>query len=178
MDEEKEEDLLELIKKSMTNFLEQLAAEYYSYLGYFVKTNVKFGLRNSGGWKGEMDVVAYHPESLTLLHIETSMDADSWGHRYNMFKRKFSTAESYYRKIFKFKIKKIEKMAIVGLSVPRQQPDLWKIVPVKYIPHFIQEITDYLSQFSPLTHAIPENFSLLRAIQFAIHFDKGKRLIG
>jgi hypothetical protein len=156
----------------MTNFLEQLVAEYYSHLGYFVKTNVKFGLRDRGGWEGEMDVVAYHPESLTLLHIETSMDADSWEQRYKRFKRKFSTAESYYREIFKFEIKKIKKMAIVGLGIPQQQPDLWKIVPVKYIPYLIQEITDHLSQYSPLTHAISENYPLLRAMQFAIHFDK------
>ena len=119
-----------------------------------------------------MDVVVYHPESLTLLHIETSMDADSWEVRHKRFERKFITADPYYREIFKFEIKKIETMVILGLSVPKKQPSLWNIVQVKYIPYFIEEITDYLSQYSPLNHAISESYPLLRAMQFAIHFDK------
>lgn len=104
----------------MTNFLEQLTAEYYSHMGYFVRTNVKYGLRKKGGYKGEMDVVAFHPESLTLLHIETSMDADSWEKRKSKFQKKFSTAREYYYKLFKFEIRRIEKMVIVGFSPPRE----------------------------------------------------------
>ncbi len=100
------------------------------------------------------------------------MDADSWEQRYKRFEKKFSTAEPFYRKIFKFEIKEIKKMIIVGLGIPRQQPDLWEIAPVKYIPNLIREITDHLSQYSPLTHAISENFPLLRAMQLAIYFDK------
>ena len=46
-------------------------------MGYFVKTNIRFGLLKRGGYAGEMDVVAYHPDTLSLVHIETSMDADS-----------------------------------------------------------------------------------------------------
>lgn len=154
----------------MANFLEQLVAEYYSHMGYFVRTNVKFCPRKRGGYEGEMDVIAFHPVSLTLLHIETSMDSESWEKRREKFQKKFSTAQPYYRKIFKFKINKIEQMAIVGLSIPKKSPDLWNVVPVKYVPYFIGEITDYLSQYNPLNQAIPENFPLLRAMQFAIHF--------
>ena len=156
------------------NFLEQLTAEYYESMGYFIRTNVRFGPRKKGGYDGEMDVIAYHPESSTLLHIETSMDADSWEMRYKKFEKKFNIAGLYYRKIFKFEIKNIEQMAIVGLSVPKKQPSLWNIVRVNYIPNFIQEITDYLSQYSPLNHAISESYPLLRAMQFAIYFDKWK----
>jgi len=155
----------------MANFLEQLTAEYYSHMGYFVRTNVKFGLRKQGGYEGEMDVIAFHPESLTLLHIETSMDSDSWEKRRKKFQKKFSLAEPYYRELFKFEINKIKKMAIIGLSVPEKPVDLWDIVPVKFIPYFIEEITDYLSQYSPLNHIVPENFPLLRAMQFVIHFN-------
>ena len=56
-------------------FLEQIAAEWYSYNGYFVQTNIKFGKREKGGWKGEMDVIAFHPIEKKIIHIETSMDA-------------------------------------------------------------------------------------------------------
>ena len=41
------------------NFLEKLVAEWYQYRGYFVKGNVKFGPREQGGYKSEMDVVAF-----------------------------------------------------------------------------------------------------------------------
>lgn len=157
----------------MTNFLEQLTAEYYSHMGYFVRTNVKYGLRKKGGYEGEMDVVAFHPESLSLLHIETSMDADSWEKRKNKFQKKFSTASRYYDKLFRFEIEKTEKMVIVGFNPPRN--DFWGVAPIKSIPDFVEEITDYLSQFHPLRQAIPENYPLLRAIQFAIHYDKRLR---
>lgn len=154
----------------MTNFLEQLTAEYYSHMGYFVKTNIKYGLRKKGGYEGEMDVVAFHPESLSLLHIETSMDADSWDKRKSKFQKKFSTANTYYYELFKFEVKNIEKMVIAGFNPPRK--DFWSVAPIKSIPDFVEEITDYLSQFHPLNQAIPENYPLLRAIQFAIHYDK------
>lgn len=157
----------------MTNFLEQLTAEYYSHMGYFVRTNIKYGLRKKGGYEGEMDVVAFHPESLSLLHIETSMDANSWEKRKSKFQKKFSTASTYYYKLFKFEIKNIEKMVIVGFNPPRE--DFWSVAPVKSIPDFVGEVADYLSQFNPLNQAVPESYPLLRAIQFAIHYDKRLR---
>lgn len=157
----------------MTNFLEQLTAEYHSHMGSFVRTNVKYGLREKGGYEGEMDVVAFHPTSLALLHIETSMDADSWEERKSKFQKKFSTAHEYYYKLFNFEIKKIEKMVIVGSGPPRE--DFWSVAPIKSIPDFVGEIADYLSQFHPLKQAVPENYPLLRAIQFAIHYDKRLR---
>ena len=139
----------------MTNFLEQLTAEYYSYIGYFVRTNVKYGRLPRGGYEGEMDVVAYHPESLTLLHVETSMDALSWEKRKQTFRRKFSLASNYYYKLFKFDINEIEIMVIVGFSNPPKY--FWEVAPIQSIPAFIAEITDYLSQYDPLRAAIPEN---------------------
>ncbi|MEK7657599.1 MAG: hypothetical protein AAB366_00135 [Patescibacteria group bacterium] len=153
------------------NFLEQLTAEWYSHMGYFVRTNIKYGRRTRGGYEGEMDVIAYHPQSLTLLHIETSMDADSWDKRMIKFKRKFDTANKYYNKLFKFDIKKVEWMVIVGSNPPRKD-FFGKVAPVQSIPQFIEKVTDYLSQYHPFTNTIPENYPLLRAILFAIHYDK------
>lgn len=60
-----------------SNYLEQLAAEWYEYQGYFVRRNIRVGLRKQGGYEGELDVVAFHPGRVALVHIETSMDADS-----------------------------------------------------------------------------------------------------
>ena len=70
------------------NFLEQVVAEWFSYEGYFVKTNIKFGKLPRGGFTGEMDVVAFHPKTRELVHIETEPPRDfrrlhflrGWGH--------------------------------------------------------------------------------------------------
>jgi len=55
------------------NFLEQLISEWYAHKGYFVRTNIKFGRLSHGGWKGEIDVVAYEPKSKEFIHVETSI---------------------------------------------------------------------------------------------------------
>ena len=74
------------------NFLEQVAAEWFSLRGYFVKTNLKFGKLPVGGWAGEMDVLAFHPQIRELVHIETSSDALSWKERCERFRQKFGSS--------------------------------------------------------------------------------------
>ena len=70
------------------NFLEQLVAEWYEYEGYFVRSNVRARKRAKGGWDAELDVLAYDPSNLTLLHVETSGDAASWAERKLRFRTK------------------------------------------------------------------------------------------
>jgi len=60
------------------NFLEELAAEYYERQEYFVKKNIKTGILPSGGYKGEMDVIAFHPVKKELIHLEVTNDAGAW----------------------------------------------------------------------------------------------------
>jgi hypothetical protein len=71
------------------NFLEQLVAEWYEINGYFVRRNVRVGKLAHGGHEGELDVVAFHPEQKRLVHIESSMDGDTWDRREERFVRKF-----------------------------------------------------------------------------------------
>lgn len=54
-----------------SNHLEQLAAEWYEYRGYFVRRNVRVGPRAQGGHEGELDIVAFDPRKVALVHIET-----------------------------------------------------------------------------------------------------------
>jgi len=60
------------------NHLEKLTRQYYDWKGYLVKGNVKVGRLDHGGWAGELDIVAYHPLTEHLVHIEPSMDTHSW----------------------------------------------------------------------------------------------------
>jgi len=67
------------------NFLEQLVAEWYEYRGYFVRRNIAVGRRTKGGYECELDIVALDPVRRHLVHIEPSMDAESWEKRERSF---------------------------------------------------------------------------------------------
>ena len=158
------------------NFLEQLVAEWYSYhLGYFVRTNVKFGRRARGGYIGEMDVVAYHPETEVFIHIETSTDSDSWSKRKQKFERKFRDARAHYVETFPFKngIIRPRQIAIVGANRNRNpNHSFGDSIEIIHIPELINEITNILKEKDPWRDAVPEGYPLLRAIQYSSFYSK------
>ena len=84
----------------MANFLEQLVGEWYEYNGYFVRRNVLVGPLAHGGYECELDVVAFHPEERHLVHIEPSMDADTWAVRETRFGKKFVAGRKYIPGLF------------------------------------------------------------------------------
>ena len=156
------------------NFLEQLVAEWYAFQGYFVRTNIKFGKRAEGGYSGEMDVVAFHPKEKTLTHIETSMDASSWSKRKKRFQRKFQDANSHFKELFDFPITEVCRIAIVGFGKPKEKIDFGDNIEVKSIPDLIREITSDLPD--PMKNImIPEEYPLLRSIQFATFWGLSKK---
>jgi hypothetical protein len=166
------------------NFLEQLAAEWYQYRGYFVRTNIRFG-RNAngrGGHVGEIDVIAYRPETGEFIHLEASTDSLTWEDRKERFERKFSDARNYYMEIFPFKEidTRPRQIALVGFHVnPHPSTETWRSRPpanavlgelpieVQSIRSFIREIQAELRQHDPQREAVPETFPLLRAIQYS-----------
>jgi hypothetical protein len=77
------------------NHLEKLTRQYYDWKGYLVKGNVKVKPLSHGGWAGELDIVAYHPQTKHLVHIEPSIDAHSWDKREKRFEKKFSFGREY-----------------------------------------------------------------------------------
>ncbi|NOZ77220.1 MAG: hypothetical protein GXO65_06050 [Euryarchaeota archaeon] len=158
------------------NFLERLVAEWYSYQEYFVRTNIKFGKRAKGGYTGEMDVVAFHPKEKRLIHIETSMDAYSWAQRKKKFQKKFKDATSHYNELFDFPIDKIDQIAIVGFGKPKVDVDFGDGVKIISIPDFMIKISSDLSNKHPLKNAIPQEYPLLRAIQFSAFWGKPIKL--
>ncbi|HXF48462.1 MAG TPA: hypothetical protein VNL73_03420 [Verrucomicrobiae bacterium] len=171
------------------NFLEQLAAEWYEYKGYFVRTNIKFGPLRGGGYAGEMDVVGYKPEAQELIHIETSADSYSWARRKRNFERKFTDARKYYMEIFPFKqmSMKPRQIALVGLNLnPCPEVNSWKSsapsgspwegigIEVLHIPEFLRQINSELRNKNPRNDVIPETYPLLRAIQHSAFYDRNR----
>lgn len=173
------------------NFLEQLASEWYKYQGYFVITNIRFGLRLRGGYAGEMDIVGYKytPETKDFVHIEASTDARDWARRKKIFEKKFTDARKYYMELFPFKEMDIRprQIALVGLNLnPKTEVTSWKSlacngspwedikIEVVHIPKFFKQITTELKNRNPLKNVIPETYPLLRAIQYSAFYNKEK----
>ncbi len=157
------------------NFLEQLAAEWYSYQGYFVRTNVKYGLKpkgSTGGFVGEMDVIAYHPKLRRVVHIETSTDSDSWDERRRSFTDKFERAAKYYPEVFAFPHGVVVKRAIVGLNWTHPPQFSVKGVEILSLRQFVKEIADGLREHTPLEKMVPQEWPLLRGIHMAIFWGK------
>lgn len=154
------------------NFLEELAAEWYEYQGFFVRTNIKFGKRPRGGWKGEMDVVAYHPKTKAFIHIETSSDAQTWEKKRANFARKFRDAADHYGELFPFPRRSTEQIAVAGFSRPRrpERMDFGGSIRMILVPDFVRGITQKLRNINPVQQGVPEAYPLLRAIQYSAFY--------
>lgn len=102
----------------MLNFLEQLAAEWYEFQGFFVRRNVRVGKRAGGGYDGELDVVAFNPKRKSLVHVETSMVTNSWAEREAEFSRKFKMGREHIPGLFEGlePLPGIESVALLGMG--------------------------------------------------------------
>ena len=98
------------------NYLEQLAAEWYRFSGYFVRNNVRARKRSKGGWDRELDALAYKPDTGELIHIETSGSAESVKEHIQSFNKKFDFNHEEYESIIGTKVKELNLVAIFGWS--------------------------------------------------------------
>lgn len=155
----------------MANFLEQLVAEWHEFNGYFVRRNVRVGPRAKGGHEGELDVVAFHPERKHLVHIEASTDADTWAEREAKFTRKFDIGKRYIPGLFQGMNlpTEIEQIALFvsGSTANRSTIGGGRILMVGT---FLNDIKAVVASRSVFKAAVPEQFQLLRTLQFAAQY--------
>ena len=153
------------------NYLEQLVAEWYEYQGYFVRRNVLVGKRDAGGHEGELDIVAFNPVKSHLVHIEPSMDADSWKQREDRYKRKFDTGKKYIPKMFAgFKLpQEIEQIALLVFASKKNHSTLGG-GKIMLITELLRDIFATLRNKALATEAVPEHLSILRSFQFVIEY--------
>jgi len=153
-------------------FLEQLVAEWYEYERYFVRSNVRARKRAKGGWDVELDVLAYDPINNTLLHVETSGDADSWAERKRRFlTKKFILTREEYEAILGHKVSKIKKIAIVGYGRSTRVNLNWgPDIEVVLIADLISQVAGKLRSQNPVQEAVPEGFPILRAMQAVLAY--------
>jgi hypothetical protein len=150
--------------------LEQLIAEFFDWQGYLVKRNVKVGRRPAGGWEMELDIVAFHPQLLRLVHIEASLDAHSWKRREERYRKKFTLGEKYIlHNVFAWLPAEtpIERIAIFP-SVPATERDLAG-ARLQSIDDFVTQVADAVAQGKTMAKgAIPEQYPLLRTMQLTL----------
>ena len=154
------------------NHLEDLVAETYELQGYFVRRNVPVGKRPRGGYECELDIVAFHPRNGKLVHIEPSLDSDSWEKREERYSRKFKIGRKYIPILFE------------GLTLPTEIEQIALFVyggggrgtlaggRVMFINEFMSQILEHIhSNWRHIrSTAIPEGYPLLRTLQLAAEF--------
>ncbi|HXD32676.1 MAG TPA: hypothetical protein VN643_16255 [Pyrinomonadaceae bacterium] len=156
------------------NHLEDLVAEWYQFQGFFVRRNIQVGKRPRGGYECELDVVAFHPAKRQLLHIEPSLDSDSWERREERYQKKFEAGRRYIPALF------------TGLEIPKEPDQIALFVygargqrtglaggKIVLIREFMNEILSTLRGRRVAAAAIPEEFPLLRTLQFAAQYWEG-----
>jgi hypothetical protein len=155
----------------MPNFLEQLVAEWYEFRGYFVRRNVNVGKRLKGGFESELDVIAFHPEQRRLVHIEPSMDCYSWEQREKRFSAKFAAGQKYIPSLFQgfTTLPKIEPIALFVYAAEEGREFVGG-GKVQHIKEFMKEIRSAVADMPVRNKAIPEQYVILRGLQFAINF--------
>ena len=149
------------------NFLEQLVSEWYEYRGYFVRRNIPVGKRSKGGYDGELDVVAFNPAQGHLVHIEPSMDAQSWAKREERYQRKFELGRRYIPELFHGMAlpKEIEQIALLEFASKQNFQTLGggRIVLVSEL---LEIIFEHLRETHISKNAVPEHLPILRGLQF------------
>jgi hypothetical protein len=156
----------------MMNHLEQLVGEWYEYNGYFVRRNVLVGKRLKGGYECELDVVAFNPRIQHLVHIEPSLDAASWAKRAVRYSKKFEAGRRYIPEMFS------------GVALPSEIEQIALLVfasdvnitmlgggRVALASDFYAEIVKCLRGKRVYAQAVPEQFPLLRTIQYCCEYE-------
>lgn len=149
--------------------LEQLIGEYYDWLGFLVKRNVKVGKRTMGGYDMELDIIAYHPGEMRLLHVEASLDAHSWTKREERYVKKFQMGEKYIlSEVFTWLPlgTAIERIAVFPSIAGRETLAGARL---KSIDGFMREVKAKIVNGRVMAkEAIPEQYPLLRTVQLAL----------
>jgi|ERR1044071_1717970 hypothetical protein len=154
-----------------TNHLENLVAEWYECKGYFIRRNVKVGRRLRGGYEGELDIVGFNPRTKHLVHIEPSLDANSWAERERRYAKKFDAGKRHIPGLFKGLDlpKEIEQIALFVFASNKTRKTLAG-GKVMLVAELLEEIFSVLKSQSIYTNMIDEQKPLLRTLQFVAEY--------
>lgn len=153
------------------NHLERLIAQYYEWQGYVVRANTLVGKRPQGGYECELDICAYNPATHHLVHLEPSLDADTWERRECRFRKKFDAGAKHIKSIvfpwLDGSPHPIEQVAVLIACV--QNHTTVGGGRVVNLDELVAEIrVKILSTGIMAKNAIPERYDLLRTMQLLL----------
>ncbi len=150
-------------------FLEQLVTEWYEYQGYLVRKNLWVGLEYDGSYECELNVVAFHPTRRHVVHIEPILDTLNWKEREEHFRTKFQAGKKYLHRMFGVPSMNIEQIALIVSSDDPHRRSIGggKILLVSDL---LAEILEKLCSFSISAYMLPEQWPLLRMLQFVAEY--------
>lgn len=149
------------------NYLEQLAAEWYEYRGYFVRRHVLVGPKAGGGHEAELTVVAVHLEKGEVVQVEPSMDAHSWEKREQRYKARFDAGRQFIPGLVGNAGDScaLTQIALIGLGSSTNHPTLGG-ADVLSLSDFLVEILGQLRGGSTGSVPVPQQYPILRTLQF------------
>lgn len=155
----------------MPNYLEALTREWYEYQGYFVRQNVFVGKRPQGGYECELDVVAFHPVTQHLVHVEPSMDADSWATREERYKKKFDAGRKYIPDLFQgLKLPdEIEQIALFVFASTKNRQSVGG-GRIMIVSDLFAEAMAEISKQEMTKAQVPEQLPIMRTLQFVFNY--------
>jgi hypothetical protein len=150
-------------------YLEQLASEWYEYQGYLVRRNLWVGLEADGSYECELNVVAFHPTHRHVVQIEPILDFLSWKERERHFRTKFEAGKKYLHRTFGEPSIRIEQIALI---VSSDDPHRRTVAGGKIVllSDLLGEILKKLCCFSISAYMLPEQWPLLRTLQFVAEY--------
>ena len=159
------------------NHLESLVAEWYELRGYFIRRNLRVGKLPKGGYECELDVVGFHAEQRSLVHIEPSLDANRWKTREDRYSKKFRAGREYIPGLFPGMAipKHIDQIALFAFAGGKSRERIERFERITggrvvLIRDFMEEIRAVIRHRKVATAAIPEGLPLLRTLQFAVEY--------
>lgn len=156
-----------------TNHLEQLLAEWYEFQGYYLRRNIFVGKLPRGGYACELDIVGFHPVTRHLIHLEASLDADSWERREERYGRKFRLGRDHIPQLFTGLDlpTDIDQRAVLVFASKARRTTIGggKIVLAAEV---IGEILVTLRDRQLASNMIPEHMPILRTLQFVAEYKR------
>lgn len=150
-----------------SNYLEQLAAEWYEYRGYFVRRHVLVGPRAGGGFEGDLTILAVHLEKGDVVHVEPSMDAHSWEKREQRYSSRFALGRQHIPELLgeAADADRIRQIALVGLGSSTNHPTLGG-GEVLSLGEFLARILAAFRGQDMAAQPVPQQYPILRTLQF------------
>jgi hypothetical protein len=123
--------------------------------------------RKRGGYETELDVVAFNPGNKSVVHVEASLDCHCWTTRESRFEKKFSAGRKAIPSLFKgfSTISQIDQIALL-VYAPKDCERQLGGGRVMHVSSLISEILQKLSSKRLSREAVPEQFPLIRTLQY------------